>query len=37
MPPGIAVGVAGDRRFIEKTLDIMTYLAATRGVAAPHP
>jgi hypothetical protein len=37
VPAGIPVGAANGRRFIEKTLDIMSYLAATRGVPAPHP
>lgn len=36
-PPGVAVGVANGHRFVEKTMDIMSYLAATRGVSAPHP
>jgi hypothetical protein len=38
-PPAIAdvtVGEARGRRFVEKTIEILRYLAATRGLPGPH-
>jgi len=34
---GVTIGEANGHRFVEKTLEIMTYLAVTRGVPPPHP
>ena len=34
--PDVAVGEANGHRFVEKTIDILRYLAATRGVPGPH-
>lgn len=34
--PGVAIGASGGRRFVSKTLEILRYLAATRGLPAPH-
>lgn len=33
---GVAIGEANGHRFVEKTADILRYLAVTRGVALPH-
>jgi hypothetical protein len=33
---GVPIGIANGHRFVEKTLDILRYLARTRGVPAPH-
>jgi hypothetical protein len=33
---GVPIGEANGRRFVEKTIDILRYLAATRGVPLPH-
>jgi hypothetical protein len=33
---GVTVGEAEGHRFVEKTIEILRYLAATRGVPAPH-
>ncbi len=33
---GVTIGTAGGHRFVEKTLEILRYLAATRGVPLPH-
>ena len=35
-PPGVTIGHANGRVFVEKTLEILRYLAATRSVPAPH-
>lgn len=32
----VAIRRAGGRAFVEKTMEILRYLAATRGVPAPH-
>lgn len=32
----VTIGEANGRRFVEKTIEILRYLAATRGVPAPH-
>jgi len=32
----VTVGEANGHRFVEKTIEILRYLAATRGVPAPH-
>jgi hypothetical protein len=32
----VVIGEANGRRFVEKTLHILRYLAATRGVPGPH-
>lgn len=34
--PDVTVGEANGHRFIEKTIEILRYLAATRSVPAPH-
>ena len=34
--PGVTVGEANGTRFVEKTIEILRYLAATRGVPGPH-
>ena len=34
---GVKITEANGHRFIEKTMDIMSYLAVTRGVPRPHP
>jgi hypothetical protein len=34
--PGVSVGEACGHRFVEKTIEILRYLAVTRGVPAPH-
>ena len=34
--PDVTIGHANGHAFIEKTIEIVRYLAATRGVAAPH-
>jgi hypothetical protein len=33
---GVSVGEANGHRFVEKTLEILRYLAVTRGVPVPH-
>jgi hypothetical protein len=33
---GVAIGEANGHRFVEKTIEILRYLAATRGLPAPH-
>ena len=33
---GVPIGEAGGHRYVEKTLDILRYLAVTRGVGLPH-
>lgn len=33
---GVTIGEADGRRFVEKTIEILRYLAATRGVPGPH-
>jgi hypothetical protein len=33
----VQVGEAHGRRYVEKTIEILRYLAATRGVPGPHP
>lgn len=33
---GVPIGEANGHRFVVKTLDILRYLAATRGVPRPH-
>ena len=33
---GVRIGRVGDVRFVEKTIEILRYLAATRGVPGPH-
>jgi len=33
---GVTVGEAQGRRFVSKTVEILRYLAATRGVPLPH-
>ncbi len=32
----VSVGEANGHRFVEKTIEILRYLAATRGVPSPH-
>jgi hypothetical protein len=32
----VTIGEAKGRRFVEKTIEILRYLAATRGLPAPH-
>lgn len=34
--PGVTIGEANGHEFVEKTLEILKYLAATRSVPAPH-
>jgi hypothetical protein len=34
--PRVTVGEANGHRFVEKTIEILRYLAATRGVPRPH-
>jgi hypothetical protein len=34
--PRVTIGRAQGRRFVEKTIEILRYLAATRGVPGPH-
>lgn len=34
--PHVTVGEANGHRFVEKTIEILRYLAATRSVPAPH-
>ncbi|HEU5055726.1 MAG TPA: DUF3088 family protein [Kofleriaceae bacterium] len=34
--PGVTIGRARGRVFVEKTIEILRYLAATRGVPGPH-
>jgi hypothetical protein len=34
---GVKISEANGHRFVEKTLDILKYLAVTRGVPEPHP
>ncbi len=34
--PGVTVAEAAGRRYVSKTIEIMRYLAATRGTAPPH-
>ena len=34
--PGVTVGEANGHRFVAKTIEILRYLAATRGVPGPH-
>lgn len=34
--PGVTIGEANGHAFVEKTLEILKYLAATRSVPAPH-
>ncbi len=34
--PHVTVGEANGHRFVEKTIEILRYLAATRGVPGPH-
>ncbi len=34
--PRVTVGEANGHRFVEKTIEILRYLAATRGVPGPH-
>ena len=33
---GVHIGRVGEVRFVEKTIEILRYLAATRGVPGPH-
>jgi hypothetical protein len=33
---GVTIGEANGRRFVENTMEILRYLAATRGLPAPH-
>ena len=33
---GVTIGEARGRKFVEKTVEILRYLAATRGVPGPH-
>jgi hypothetical protein len=33
---GVPIGVAQGRRYVEKTIDILRYLARTRGTPDPH-
>jgi len=35
-PPDVHVGAANGRRFVARTIEILRWLAATRGVPAPH-
>ena len=34
--PGVTVREARGHRFVEKTIEILRYLAATRGLPGPH-
>ncbi len=34
--PWVTIDVANGHRFVNKTLEIMRYLAATRGLPGPH-
>ena len=34
--PGVTIGEANGHRFVEKTIEILRYLAATRSVPSPH-
>ena len=34
--PNVKIGDANSRKYVEKTIEILRYLAATRGVPAPH-
>lgn len=34
--PNVKIGEANSYKFVEKTIEILRYLAATRGVPAPH-
>jgi hypothetical protein len=34
--PRVTIGQANGRRFVEKTIEILRFLAATRGVPGPH-
>jgi hypothetical protein len=34
--PNVKFGEANSRKFVEKTIEILRYLAATRSVPAPH-
>jgi hypothetical protein len=34
--PHVKIGEANSRKFVEKTIEILRYLAATRSVPAPH-
>ena len=34
--PEVTIGRAGGRAFVEKTIEILRYLAATRGLPGPH-
>lgn len=34
--PGVHISEANGRRYVEKTVEIMRYLAATRGTPPPH-
>ncbi|HEY5952106.1 MAG TPA: DUF3088 family protein [Kofleriaceae bacterium] len=34
--PDVKIGEANSRKFVEKTIEILRYLAATRSVPAPH-
>ncbi len=33
---GVTIGEASGHRFVEKTIEILRYLSATRGLPAPH-
>ena len=35
-PADVTIGHANGRAFVEKTIEILRYLAATRGVPVPH-
>jgi DUF3088 family protein len=35
-PPNVTIGHANGRAFVEKTMQILHYLAATRSVPGPH-
>jgi hypothetical protein len=34
--PRVTIGEANGHRFVEKTIEILRYLAATRSVPGPH-
>lgn len=34
--PGVEIGEARGHRFVARTIEILRYLAATRGIPAPH-
>ena len=34
--PNVKIDEANSRKYVEKTIEILRYLAATRGVPAPH-